>query len=379
MKFIHTADLHLGKVVNGYSMLEDQIYALQQIKDYVKEHKPDALVLAGDIYDRAQPAATAIRMYSEFLREVLIDLDTPVLAIAGNHDGADFLEFGHDLFSSINYHVAGRYNGELKKVILNDKHGVVNFYLMPFADYEVVRHYLENEEIKSLDDATRETLLLNEVDREERNVMVTHNFVVNSNEDLIESDSEKRLFVGGKESVSASYFDSFDYVALGHLHRNQVVKSKKVCYSGSMLKYSFSEELHTKSVSLIEMDEKGVLDVSFLPIVPLRDVRTVKGTLAEVLDDAGKSDDYLQVILTDEGELIEPMAKLREVYPNVMTLRLERDVIRESDDEVIDRCEGKELSPEELFARFYESQRGEELGELRGSVVESIVKEVLQD
>ena len=225
MRLLHLGDLHFGKVVNSFSMLEDQRYVLEQVKSYIKTYQPDALLLAGDIYDRSVPPARAVALYSEFLKEVLVELKTPVLAVAGNHDGADLINFGHELFEAAHYYVAGRYTKEIKKVVLRDEFGPVNFYLLPFADYAVVRELHEDETVKSLDDAMRVTLAANPIDATERNVLLTHAFVVGQSEEILISDSEKKLVVGGKESVSSAYFEAFDYVALGHLHRTQKVGS----------------------------------------------------------------------------------------------------------------------------------------------------------
>ena len=197
LRFLHLGDLHFGKIVNSFSMIEDQQYVLEQVKEYVKKYKPDAVLLAGDIYDRSVPPARAVSLYSQFLRDVLMELKTPVLAVAGNHDGADLISFGHELFEAAHYYVAGRYTKETKKVVLQDEHGPVNVYLLPFADYAVVREAHQDETIKSLDEAMRVTLESNPINKEERNVLVTHAFVVGG-EDPQESDSEKKLVVGGK-------------------------------------------------------------------------------------------------------------------------------------------------------------------------------------
>ncbi|MDE5976918.1 MAG: exonuclease SbcCD subunit D [Turicibacter sp.] len=376
MRFLHLGDLHFGKIVNSFSMIEDQQYVLEQVKAYIKEYKPDAILLAGDIYDRSVPPARAVSLYSQFLKEVLIDLKTPVLAVAGNHDGADLIDFGHELFESAQYYVAGRYTKEMKKVTLFDEAGPVNIYLLPFADYAVVREAHQDQIIKSLDDAMKVSLGANPVNKEERNVLVTHAFVVGG-EEVEESDSEKKLVVGGKESVSASYFEEFDYVALGHLHRTQKVGSDKIRYSGSLLKYSFSEENYQKSVTMIDLSETGALTCELLPLTPRREVRTLKGTLDDLLNQEG-SDDYLRIILTDKGELLEPMSKLRQVYPNVMILEiLEQN--KEFKGNQLTKQAREQKTPEQLFADFYEHHKGEVIHEEGNQMMIQLIQRLREE
>jgi len=373
MRFLHLGDLHLGKVINNFSMLEDQRHILQQIIEKVKEEKPDAVLIAGDIYDRSVPPAAAVSLYNDFLKALLIDEKVPVLAIAGNHDGADMIHFGNELFESANYFVAGHYTAALRKIVLHDQWGPVNFYLLPFADHAVVREALDNKEIKTLEDACQKTMELNPLDTTARNVLITHHYVSGGIQALEESDSEKRLVIGGKETVAASIFERFHYVALGHLHRAQPVQSSKIRYSGSILKYSFSEEKDTKSITLVEIDQQGNIQASHLPLKPARDVRTLKGTLEELLN-SPSTDDYLRIILTDEGELLEPMAKLREVYPHIMSLSLERDLSErfKSSGMVLDAPAKK--STVDLFADFYQHQREKPLSEEGRQALEHILK-----
>lgn len=374
MRLLHLGDLHFGKVVNSFSMLEDQRYVIEQVKSYIKEYKPDAILLAGDIYDRSVPPARAVALYSDFLKEVLIELKTPVLAVAGNHDGADLINFGHELFEAAHYYVAGRYTTEMKKVVLNDEFGPVNFYLLPFADYAVVRELQGDETIKSLDDAMRVTMATNPIDETQRNVLLTHAFVVGSTEEVLISDSEKKLVVGGKESVSSAYLEVFDYVALGHLHRTQKVGSDKIRYSGSLLKYSFSEESYQKSITMIDLDETGAIKCELLPLNPKRDLKTLKGTLEEVLA-MPSCEDYLRVVLLDQGELIEPMAKLRQNYPNVMILELEHNHLEFKGSDLTKEAR-KEKTPEQLFNDFYLHHKGENLSDKAEQSIKKIMEEV---
>lgn len=376
MRFLHLGDLHFGKVVNSFSMIEDQQYVLEQVKEYIKHYQPAAILLAGDIYDRTVPPARAVSLYSRFLKEVLIDLNTPVLAVAGNHDGADLVSFGHELFESAHYYVAGHYTKEVKKVILEDEHGPVNFYLVPFADYAVVRE-AHQEEIKSLDEAMKWTLEKIAMNKAERNVLITHAFVVGSDEEPQECDSEKKLVVGGKESVSASHFVDFDYVALGHLHRTQQVGSDKIRYSGSLLKYSFSEENYEKSVTMIDLNESGAITCELLPLKPRRDMRTMRGELNELLNQP-PSDDYLRVILTDRGELLEPMAKLRKVYPNIMILELDQK-FSDFKGSKLDKVAREQKSPEQLFHDFYLHHKGETLHQEGIKLIQRVIQQLREE
>jgi exonuclease sbcCD, D subunit len=370
---MHLGDLHFGKMVNGFLMIEDQEFVLEQIKQYIQTYRPDAVMLAGDIYDRSVPPARAVALYNQFLKDLLIELKTPVLAIAGNHDGAELIDFGHELFEAAQYYVAGNFTKIIKKVRLQDDAGPVNFYLLPFADYAVVREALNHPEIKSLNDAMKAIMEANPIDSTERNVLITHAFVVGG-EAPEQSESEKKLVVGGKESVDATLLEHFDYVALGHLHRTQRVNSDKIRYSGSLLKYSFSEEHYHKSMTMIDLDAEGEISIELLPLKPRRDMRTITGKLDELLtlEDEGQ-EDYLRVILTDEGELLEPMAKLRQVYPNVMLLELERR-FSEFKGSQLSASARQTKSTEELFADFYEHHRGESLHEAGKQVIEQTIK-----
>lgn len=373
MRFMHLGDLHFGKIVNGFSMIEDQEFVLEQIKNYVKTHKPDAVILAGDIYDRSVPPARAVALYNQFLKDLLIELKTPVLAVAGNHDGAELIDFGHELFEAAQYYVAGNFTKNIKKVTLQDEEGPVHFYLLPFADYAVVREALNSPDIKSLHDAMAAIMEANPIDLAERNVLITHAFVVGGDEPE-QSESEKKLVVGGKESVNASLLEHFDYVALGHLHRTQRVSSDKIRYSGSLLKYSFSEENYHKSMTMIDLDAKGQMTFELLPLTPRRDMRTLVGTLQELLErEEEHKEDYLRVVLTDEGELLEPMAKLRQVYPNVMMLEFERKFSDFKGSQLTSKAR-QQKSTEELFADFYEHHRGEDLHEAGKLVIEQTIK-----
>ena len=378
MKLFHLGDLHIGKVVNGFSMLEDQKFVLNQVKDYIKLYNPDALILAGDIYDRSVPPSKAISLFNEFLSDVLINLKTPILAVAGNHDGSDLISFGSEIFDKCGLYIEGNFNKDIKKVILKDEHGNINFYLVPFADYAVVRDELNDKNIKSLNDAMKSTIeLTNEnINLNERNILITHAYVTGG-ENPETSESEKMLVIGGKEYVEASLFKNFDYVALGHLHRVQRIGSDKIRYSGSLLKYSFSEENYNKSVTMIDINGDKELKCKLLPLNPIRDMKTLEGNLDDLLENIDESikNDYIKVILTDDGELIEPMARLRQVYPNIMLLEIKR-IHGSINQAPLTSNQRSTKTTSELFSDFYKYHMKDELCEEGIKIINKIVKEV---
>lgn len=378
MILFHLGDLHIGKVVNGFSMIEDQIFVLNKVKDYIKEYKPDALILAGDIYDRSVPPAKAISLFNEFLSEVLINLKTPILAIAGNHDGADLIEFGSDIFEKCGLYIEGNFTKNIKKVVLKDEYGNINFYLVPFADYAVVRDELEDKDIKSLNDAMKSTIeLINKnINLNERNILITHAYVTGG-ENPETSESEKMLVIGGKEYVESSLFENFDYVALGHLHRVQRIGSDKIRYSGSLLKYSFSEENYNKSVTMIDINGNKELTCELLPLTPMRDMKTLEGNLEELLEniDENIKNDYIRAILTDDGELIEPMARLRQVYPNIMLLEIKR-VLGSINQSPLTSSQRSTKTTSELFSDFYKYHMKDELSKESIKIINKVIKDI---
>ncbi|MGX4599819.1 exonuclease SbcCD subunit D [Faecalimicrobium sp. JNUCC 81] len=378
MKLFHLGDLHIGKVVNGFSMIEDQEFVLKQVKDKIKEYKPDVLILAGDIYDRSVPPAKAISLFNEFLRDVLLELKTPILAIAGNHDGADLIGFGKEIFEKTGLYIEGNFRRDIKKISLKDEHGHVNFYLVPFADYAVVRDELDNKDIKSLNDAMK--AIIHDIDKEininERNILITHAYVTGG-ENPETSDSEKMLVIGGKEYVESSLFNNFDYVALGHLHRCQGIGGNRIRYSGSLLKYSFSEENYDKSITMIDIDKNKEIKCELLPLTPIRDMKTLEGNLEDLLENIDESikNDYIRIILTDQGELIEPMSKLRQVYPNVMLLEIKR-IIGNMTQSPLTSSERQSKSMDELFSDFYRYHMKDDLSEEGMKIVNKVIKDV---
>ncbi|WP_456271419.1 exonuclease SbcCD subunit D [Bacillus sp. AK031] len=351
MKFIHTADWHLGKLVHGIYMTEQQREVLHQFVSLVEEEKPDAVVIAGDLYDRSVPPTEAVELLDEILYKINVELQTPVIAISGNHDSAERLSFGSSWYRKSRLYLKGKLTTDLSPVEVEG----VNFHLIPYAEPGIVRQLLQNDSIHSHHDAMGAliTEIEKNMDPSQPHVFVGHAFVLGGKT----SDSERTLSVGGSGCVGSELFNPFHYTALGHLHSPDAIKHEKVKYSGSLLKYSFSEAKQRKSVSIVEIDSKGSISIEERSLTPKQDMREVAGFLEELLDPQffhqQKTDDFLKVTLHDEGALIDPINKLRQVYPNVLHLerKIEQHDIRVKDNYTSLRDEKKtEL---ELFQQFY--------------------------
>ncbi|MBQ8184206.1 MAG: exonuclease SbcCD subunit D [Lachnospiraceae bacterium] len=361
MRFMHLSDLHLGKVVGGFSMLEDQAHMLKQIVEYAQKEQVDAVVVAGDVYDRSVPPAQAVQLLDAFL-SALIEKKIRVLLIAGNHDSAERLSFAGEILEKQGLTIAGKAQSPLKKVTFQDPYGEVTFFLLPF-----VKPLAENTQ-----QLVDQLLAGEEIDRAKRNVCVAHLFVTASGSEPERSDSESCLYVGGLDNVDASSFSAFDYTALGHIHKSQRMGQGNVIYGGSLLKYSFSEVLQDKRVPVVELKEKGNIEIDWVKFAPLHDMRKIRGRLEELLreDVIALADpmDYLCVELTNEEELIDPMGQLRSVYPNVMQMILQKNQNRELEYSRVHVQEQKKSLPE-LYEEFFEDVTGRELDENRRQVV----------
>lgn len=370
MKFFHLSDLHLGKRVNGFSMLEDQKYILNQILTLADEERPDAVLIAGDLYDKPVPPAEAVALLDAFLSE-LSCRGIKVLAVSGNHDSAERIAFGSGLMQGSGVYFAPVYSGQVWPVTLTDIFGPVHFYLLPFVKPAHVRACFPEETIDGYTGAMRSAIAHLDIDSAERNVLVTHQFVAGA----LTCDSEE-LTVGGTEQVDVSVFEPFDYTALGHLHGPQNVGSKRVRYCGTPLKYSFSEVRHQKSVTVVQLGEKGALDVRVLPIVPLREMAELRGTYARLVERSFYQDlntqCYFHITLTDEEDVPEAINRLRVIYPNIMKLDYDNTRTRRGSSRLpMEAVETQ--SPADLFASFYQQQNGRELSEKqRGYLAELI-------
>lgn len=380
MKVLHISDLHIGKRVNGMSMLDDQRYILRQILDIAEKRQVSVLLIAGDVYDKASPSAEAVTVFDAFLTDA-VAAGLRVLAIPGNHDSAERIAYAQGLLEKQGVCLPPVYAGEVERVELEDEHGPVEFWLLPFLKPGDVRRFFPDEEIgDDYSAALRAVLGACVIDQVKRNVVLSHQLVTAYGTAPDRADDEIKL--GGMDNVDVSVYDAFDYVALGHVHRSQRVGRDTVRYSGSPLKYSFSEARYGKSVALVELGEKKPGDdvgecVSFelIPLVPLHDVREVRGTLADVLA-MGAESDYLHITLSDEHPQLDAMAKIHEVFPNAMMLDYDNVTV------LIDRpqtqltADPDSMDTLELFGAFYESQVGNPLDDEQQDFARKLIAKV---
>ena len=377
MKFIHLSDLHLGKRVNEFSMVEDQAYILDEILGIIEEQKPDGVLLAGDIYDKSVPSAEAVELFDEFLVR-LAKRNLKVFIIGGNHDSAERIAFGGRLMDKSGIYLSPVYNGAVQPIPLRDEFGVLNVYLLPFVKPSHVRRYFPDAEIASYTDAMKTAVDALAVDKTVRNLLVTHQFVTGASR----SDSED-FSVGGTDNVDAAVFADFDYVALGHIHRSQACGGEHIRYSGTPLKYSFSEAKDKKTVTVVELKNKGELSVSFVPLVPKRDLAEIRGsyealTLKSYWENTSYPEDYMHITLTDEEDIPDVLAKLRVIYKNIMKLDYDNQRTRTANE--IDGAEqSAEKTPFEHFSDFYALQNGQPLSEEQAEFVLGLLEEVQED
>ncbi len=374
MKLIHLSDLHLGKRVNEFSMLEDQQYILEEILRIIDSEKPDGVLIAGDVYDKTVPSAEAVTLLDEFLVQ-LSKRDTQTFLISGNHDSAERLAFGGRLMEQSGVHIARVYNGLLAPLTLRDEYGPVDLYLLPFLRPVQVRRFFPESEIATYTEAMAAVLGAADIDKTHRNVLVTHQFVTGAQT----CDSEE-LSVGGTDNVDVSVFDDFDYVALGHIHGPQKIGRETVRYCGTPLKYSFSEVGHKKSVTVVELAEKGSVAIRTVPLVPKRDMSELRGAYNELMlreNYEGKPfrNDYLRITLTDEEDIPNAVNNLRTVYPYIM--RLDYDNRRTRTESHVDGAEQVERKrPLTLFEEFYESQNGQPMSEEQRSFAKQLMERI---
>lgn len=373
MKFLHLSDLHIGKRVNEFSMLEDQEYILAKIINVIDAERPDAVIIAGDVYDKSVPSGEAVQLFDDFLCR-LAKRSLQVFVISGNHDSAERVAFGGRLMDVSGVHMSPVYNGNVEPIGLEDEFGRVNFYMLPFVKPANVRRFFEEAEIESYTDAIRVALENMNINTDERNVIVTHQFVTGAEK----CDSEE-ISVGGSDNVDASVFDCFDYVALGHIHGPQNVGSERVRYCGTPLKYSFSEANHKKSVTVVELGEKGCLSIRTIVLEPKRDMREIKGTYAEItLKDNyinTNTDDYMHITLTDEEDIPDAIGKLRVIYPNLMKLDYDNKRTRSSAKlDIVENIEQR--SPLDLFAEFYEKQNNQLMTDEQSKFMTALIESI---
>ena len=373
MKLFHLSDLHLGKRVNEFSMIEDQRYILKEILTIVGREKPDGIIIAGDVYDRSVPTEDAMKLWDEFLIS-LAEKRVPVFAISGNHDSAIRFSDHGPLVDVTGIHLSPVYDGNVRCFTLRDEYGDVNIYLLPFIKPAVVRNIFPDEEIADYTDACRVAIKHMEIDDTKRNVIVAHQFVTGAQR----CESEE-VSVGGLDNVDASVFDAFDYVALGHIHGKQRIGRDEVRYCGTPLKYSFSEKDHKKSITVVELCEKGEVNISEIPLIPMHDMREIKGKYEDLVlkqnYESTDVNDYIHAILTDENDVIDAIGKLRVIYPNLMKLSYDNKRTREQK-AVTDVSDIEFKTPIELFAEFYEKQNNCEMSSEQTVMVTEFIESI---
>jgi len=376
MKFMHLSDLHLGRRFGEFSLIEDQKYILGQITAMAEAEEPDALIIAGDIYDKSVPTVEAVQLFDDFLCAIAT-LDIKVFVISGNHDSAERIAFGARLMDRRGVHLSQVYGGLVEPITLQDAFGPVDVYLLPFLRPLSVRRFFPDIEINSYHQALAQVVGSMKIDTSRRNLLITHQFVTGA----LLSESED-ITVGTADNVDAAVFDAFDYVALGHIHRPQSVGRETVRYCGTPLKYSFSEARQEKSVTMVELCAKGDVRIKTLPLVPLRDVREVRGTFADLTArtyyQSNGASDYLHITLIDEEDVMDAIGKLRVVYPNV--LLLDYDNTRTRSSQVLMAASQVEKStPVQLFGDFYEKQNGQPMTQEQYDYVSGLIADIWGD
>lgn len=376
MKFLHLADLHLGKRVNGFSMLEDQAHILRQILAILDDEQPDGVLIAGDVYDKSVPSVEAVGLLDGFLTE-LRARGVPVLLISGNHDSPERLAFGGRVMDSCGIHISPVYDGALAPVTLQDAFGPVHVWLLPFVKPAHVRRWFPDADIESYTDAMAEAVAHMDIDTAARNVLVTHQFVTGGTR----SGSEE-LSVGGTDNVDSGVFAPFDYVALGHLHGAQHIGRETIRYAGSPLKYSFSEARQHKSVTVVTLGEKGDVQVRTVALTPLRELREVRGSYDELTarsfyEHTTYRSDYLHLILTDEQDVFDAMSRLRTIYPYLMTLDYDNARTRAAGGMSVP-AETERRTPLELFEALYKRQNHQPMSEVQREYIAQLMEQIME-
>lgn len=370
---MHLSDLHIGKRVNDFSLLEDQKYILKKIINIIDEEKPEAVIIAGDVYDKSVPSAEAVQLFDGFLVS-LSERNLKIFIISGNHDSPERLSFGARLMNPKGVYISPVYQKGISPIVLKDEYGDVNFYMLPFIKPVHVRAHFSDKEINSYNDAIQTAIEDMDVDNKQRNILITHQFITGAKR----SESED-ISVGGSDNIDANLFKDFDYVALGHLHSPQRMTRDSIRYCGTPLKYSFSEARDQKSVTIIDFKKKDDLEISTVPLVPKRDMREIKGTYRQITEKSFYQDtnteDYLHITLTDEEEIPEAIGKLRVIYPNIMKLNYDNTRTRKG---IVITGTSKidEKSPIELFEEFYEMQNNQPLNEEQKELIERLVEKI---
>ncbi len=380
MKLMHISDLHIGKRVNEFSMLEDQEYILNEIIKIAKDENISGIIIAGDVYDKTVPPIEAVDLADEFLTK-LVEENISIYMISGNHDSPERLNFGSRIMEKNNLFICGEYDGDLRKIVIEDEYGKLNIYFLPYIKPSIVNNKL-GLETKTYDESVKEALKVIDIDVESRNILIAHQFVTFGSTVPELSDSETKS-LGGIDNVDASVFDKFDYVALGHIHKPQKIGREVIRYSGSPLKYSFSECNHKKSVCIVDFKEKNNCEIKLAPLIPKRDMKHLKTSMEDLKSgnilSSIPSDTYMHITLTDDEEVIDAISKVREIFKNVMVLDFDNKRNAENlSDTTITSEDLKQKTPKELFVDFFSSQNNVELTESQNEIISNIVNEVLE-
>lgn len=383
MKILHLSDLHIGKIVLEQSMLEDQKYMLDQIIDEIKKEKIEVVLISGDVYDRSVPPADAVDVLDNFLKVLIKDLNIKVFMIAGNHDSKERLNFGSKIFANDGLYICANYNGKLDKVELEDEFGKLNIYMLPYIKPVEVKKYFEDVEILSYNDAVKAVLENEEINKDERNIIISHQFVTAGNEEPEKSDSET-IFLGGTENVDVSCYSDFDYVAIGHIHGPQRIGRDTARYAGTMLKYSFSEVNQNKCLTVLDFKEKDNLDIRLVQIKPLRDMRVIKGPIEELLKEENyittNREDYIRAIITNEEPVYDAIGQIKKVYPNTLRLDIENSKVMAGLEANMTNLDNiKKKDEVELFNEFFNFQHNQDLSDIQLEIIKDVVKEVKKE
>lgn len=380
MKFLHLADLHLGKILQEQSLIEDQEYMLNQIIEIIEKENIDAVLISGDVYDRSVPPAEAVNLLDCFLKTLIKELKIKVFMIAGNHDSKDRLAFGSKIFEDEGLYIESKYNGDLRKVELQDEYGKLNIYMLPFVKPIEVKQFFEDDLENNYNTAINKIISEEKINVKERNIILVHQFVTAGMVEPERTESEV-LSLGGIENVDVSNFNDFDYVAIGHVHRPQKIGRETARYAGTMLKYSFSEINHNKTIPIIELKDKGDININLVQLNPLRDMREIKGPIEELIKqenyECGNTNDYIKAVITNEEPVYDAIGQIRRIYPNTLKLEIRNSkTISNVEEQNINLENVKKKTELELFADFYKAQNNADLDEKRTEIIKNIISEV---
>ena len=374
MKLMHLSDLHIGKRVNEFSLLEDQKYILRQILQIADEIKPHGILIAGDIYDKAMPAAEMVELFDEFLT-LIAQRRIPCFVISGNHDSPERIAFGARIMSGQHIHMSRVFDGTITPTVLEDEIGELNIYMLPFIKPAHVRRFYPDAVVDSYEEAIQTVINNTPIDASKRNVLIAHQFITSSGLEPERCESES-ISVGGIDNIEVTIFDGFDYVALGHLHGPQGIGRETVRYAGSPLKYSFSEAKHIKSVTVVDFGKKGEVLIDTIPLVALRDMRRIKGPIDQLLSpstyEGTNKDDYLHITLTDEEDIMDAIGRFHTIYPNVMRLDYENQRTKSINFDTAAE-DVAQKSPMQLFKEFYIVQNNAEIDDEKMIVVTELL------